>query len=174
MTALPLPIPTVETDRLILRAPRASDLDTMADFYADDRSRFVGGPKTRHETWRSLIGMIGHWAIFGYGFWVIEDKATGHPFGGVGIINHEGWDEPELGWHLYAGAEGKGIGHEAALAARDHAARHFGIPAPISYIDPANTRSLALAKRLGATFERDGDVMGTPCHIFRHPAAGAA
>ncbi len=162
-------IPTLETDRLILRAARASDLDAMATFMTSPRSEMIGGPKTRHETWRGLIGTLGHWMIRGYGTWVIEDKASGQPAGMAGIINHEGWDEPELGWHVYDGFEGKGIAFEAAQTARAYAAENFGLDGVISYIDAANTRSLALAKRLGASYERDGAVVGHPCHVYRHP-----
>ncbi|MGR3648106.1 MAG: GNAT family N-acetyltransferase [Shimia sp.] len=168
-------IPTVETDRLILRAFSEADLDAVFAFNQTERSHWVGGPKeTRHECWRVIIGILGHWAVRGYGFWMIEEKATGTQAGGVGILHHEGWDEPELGWHLYEGFEGKGIAYEAALAARTYAANNFAIPAPISYFDPENTRSVALAKRLGATLEREGEVIGHACHVYRHPVTEVA
>jgi RimJ/RimL family protein N-acetyltransferase len=43
-----------------------------------------------------------------------------------------------------------------------------------SNIVPSNTRSIALAKRLGATFEREYDnvQMGLD-HLYRHPAPEA-
>jgi RimJ/RimL family protein N-acetyltransferase len=168
-------IPTVETDRLILRAFSEADLDAVFAFNQTERSHWVGGPKeTRHECWRVIIGILGHCAVRGYGFWMIEEKATGTQAGGVGILHHEGWDEPELGWHLYEGFEGKGIAYEAALAARTYAANNFAIPTPISYIDPENTRSVALAKRLGATLEREGEVIGHACHVYRHPVTEVA
>lgn len=166
-----LTIPEFTTDRLRLRAYREDDLDALATFMADDRSQYVGGPKTRDECWRMLSSLLGHWALRGYGMWLVAEKDTDAPVGSVGIINPEGWDEPELGWSLFNGSEGKGYGTEAAVAARAYAATHFGIPAPISYIDPRNTASLALAKRIGATFEREGAVMGKPCHVYRHPKA---
>ncbi|MFT5001070.1 MAG: RimJ/RimL family protein N-acetyltransferase, partial [Planctomycetota bacterium] len=93
--------------------------------------------------------------------------------GYVGLVNYEGWDEPELGWNMFEGFEGKGYAYEAAIAARDYAAQHFDLDGVISYIDPQNTRSLALAARLGATFEREGPLMGHVCHIYRHPKMGA-
>ena len=167
-------IPTLETENLILRAPRADDLDAIAEFYQTTRSHMVGGPKDRHDSWRVLCTSLGHWALRGYGMWHVVEKSSGTSVGSVGIINHEGWDEPELGWHVYDGFEGKGYAFEAAKVACTYAADHFGLDAVISYIDPTNSRSLALAKRLGATFERDGQVMGHPCHVYRHPSAGGA
>jgi RimJ/RimL family protein N-acetyltransferase len=164
-----LDIPTIETENLILRAPRESDLDAMAVFSQSERSHWVGGPKNRHGTWRVLIGMLGHWAVRGYGLWHIEEKATGTSVGAAGIINHEGWQEPELGWHVYDEFEGKGLAFEATLAARQSAAEKFGLNSVISYIDPANIRSVALAKRLGATYECDAILLDEPCQIYRHP-----
>jgi len=94
---------------------------------------------------------------------------TGAWLGRTGFIFAAGWDEPELGWALAAEAEGHGIAYEATLAARTHAAQHLGLTRPISYIRPDNTRSIALAERLGATFESDTTFLGKPCHVYRHP-----
>jgi RimJ/RimL family protein N-acetyltransferase len=164
-----LDIPTIETENLILRGPCLEDMDAFADFMRSPRSHLVGGPKSRHETWRGLASMLGHWVLRGHGFWHIVEKSTGKSVGNCGHINHEGWDEPELGWHVFDGFEGRGYAFEAATAAREYAARHMGLDGVISYIEPENTLSLNLAKRLGAVFERDGHVIDIPCHIYRHP-----
>ncbi|MDK3020271.1 GNAT family N-acetyltransferase [Pseudodonghicola flavimaris] len=169
MTPMSLPIPVIETDRLVLRGPVESDFDAHAALMASERSRFIGGPQDRAIAWRGFSGSIGHWVLRGYGMWVIADKADDTPLGRVGFINADGWDEPELGWHLYESAEGQGVAHEAALAARAYGAAQFGLDGVISYIDPANLRSQALAARLGAEIERDGEVMGHACQVWRHP-----
>ena len=101
--------------------------------------------------------------------WVLHHKQADRPCGACGFLNHEGWDEPELGWNLHDGFEGQGLAQEAAEAARAYGAVHFGLDAVISYIDPDNTRSVTLARRLGAAFERNGNVMGEACHVYRHP-----
>ncbi|GGH37085.1 Protein N-acetyltransferase, RimJ/RimL family [Cribrihabitans marinus] len=174
MTAVLRDIPVIATDRLVLRGPLESDFAAHAAFYTSPRSHLVGGPADRFQAWRIFLSGLGHWALRGYGMWMVTERDGGQPVGRVGFINGLDWDEPELGWHLYDGYEGKGYAYEAACAARDHGARHFGIAAPISYIVPENARSLALAERLGASFERDGTVVGTPCQVWRHPRAGAA
>jgi len=174
MSAFSLPIPVIETDRLILRAPREDDFDALAEFMTTDRSRFVGGPLDKPTAWRGFCGSLGHWALRGYGMWMVADQADDTPLGRVGFINHLGWDEPELGWHLFADAEGKGLAAEAARAARAYGARHFDLDGVISYIDPANARSVKLAERLGARFEREGAVLDHPCHVSRHPTLAEA
>lgn len=168
MTAT-LNIPEIETDRLILRAPREEDFEAFAAFGASDRSQFVGGPFPRFRSWGGFLATYGHWALRGFGMWMVQDRSSGKTAGRIGMILNDGWDEPELGWHVYQGFEGRGLAFEGAKAARTYAAVHQGLDAVISYIDPANTRSIALADRLGATFERDGEVVGHPCHVYRHP-----
>ncbi len=162
-------IPTVETERLILRAPVIEDLPAMTAFFATERSHLVGGPKSEFDCWRSLMSRFGHWATMGYGGWHIAERTSGVFAGWIGIVNAPGWDEPELGWAILEEFEGKGIAFEAACAARAYAAQNLGVNGPISYIDHANTRSRALAERMGATYEREGKVMGLPCQVWRHP-----
>ena len=42
---LAMSIPTLETERLIMRAPSEADFDAEAEFFASAASHFVGGPK---------------------------------------------------------------------------------------------------------------------------------
>ena len=174
MTTASFHIPQIETDRLILRAPRGDDLPRLTAFFASRRSHMVGGPRDAAETFTSLTGRLGHWALRGFGLWHLTEKASGNFIGWTGMIDPPGWDEPELGWTLLADAEGKGLAFEAVTAARSHAARHFGLNRVISYIAHTNTRSRKLATRLGATFERDGTLLGKACQIWRHPQVEAA
>lgn len=162
-------IPTIETDRLILRAPKEGDLPALATFMQSPRSHFIGGPKTRHECWRIMCGAIGHWHFRGFGMWNMEHKESGRLCGACGFLNHDGWPEPELGWNLHDDFEGKGLALEAALAARAYGAKHFGLDGVISLIVPENTRSIALAERLGATYECDVDTPFGPAGAYRHP-----
>lgn len=166
-------IPVIETERLILRAVKERDLDQIAAFYGSYRSHFVGGPLTRHQCWRLIIGTVGHWHFRGYGMWIAEHKTDAIACGMIGFLNHVGWDEPELAWHIYGGYEGQGLAYEACNAAKSYGAAQFGIAAPISYCHPYNARSIKLAERLGARFEREGNLNGTPCHVYRHAEVAA-
>jgi RimJ/RimL family protein N-acetyltransferase len=170
--AMPLAIPTLTTDRLILRAPREEDFPAMLTFNDSPRSGFVGGGAERKWVWRGLLANIGHWVLRGYGFYSVDTR-DGDFVGRVGVIYHDGWDEPELAWHLFDGFEGHGYAHEAARAARaDYHARISAHP-PISYVDVKNTRSMALAERLGARIERTLNDDKGHDHVYRHPAPEA-
>lgn len=166
-------IPTLHTARLTLRAPRLSDFDAMLAFNASPRSAFLGGGAPRQAVWRALLANVGHWALRGYGIYSVETTA-GEFVGRSGVVFHDGWPEPELVWHLYDGHEGKGYATEAATAARADAANRLGLDRLISLIDPANARSIALARRLGAVAEgmTTEPNLQTSVQIYRHPAAG--
>lgn len=168
--SLTLAIPTLETERLVLRAPVAHDFDHIATFFGDKkRSWGFGGPLNRNGAWRWFSSMIGHWALHGYGFWIV-DTHDGETIGMVGLWAPEGWPEPELGWVMFENGEGKGYALEAAQAARTHAYDILGWSTLSSNIIPGNTRSVALAKRLGAHLERTYENVshGTE-EVWRHP-----
>lgn len=167
--------PVVETDRLILRAPQASDVEPSIAFLMTDRSQYMGGPYTRFQGWRTMGHFIGHWVMRGYGLFVFCDKTTGQPLGATGPFFPEGWVEPEFGWSCWSPeAEGTGLVHEAAQAARGWAYDSLGWTTAVSYIDPDNARSIALAERLGARLDPQAGVPdldgweGTL--VFRHPS----
>lgn len=168
-------IPTLETERLLMRAPRDSDVAAHASFYSGPRSAMVGGPLTAELAWRALASEAGHWLLRGYGRWIVADKHSDEALGIVGLWFPRGWPEPELGWTLFDAAEGRGVAYEAALAARDFAFSRAGWSTIISLIDPNNTRSRALATRLGAhveaafEHERYGHM-----EIWRHPGPRGA
>jgi RimJ/RimL family protein N-acetyltransferase len=166
-------IPTLHTDRVILRAPTPDDLPAITAFFASAQSHMVGGPRDEMGAHQSLLAGVGHWDIYGYGSWVIADRQTNAWLGRTGFLFAPGWHEPELGWTLASAAQGKGIAFEATQTARTYGATHLGLDRPISYIRPTNARSIALAQRLGAQLEQTrDDFRGGPCQIWRHPATG--
>ncbi len=156
-------IPTLETERLRLRAPRPDDFDAFADFRASPRSRYAGGPFSRAEAFEQMAAIVGHWHLRGYGRWIVADKEGDRALGLVGLFYPEGWLEPEIAWAVFDEAEGRGIALEAARATRAHAYETLGWRTLVSLIDPQNTRSAALAERMGAT--REG--------VFHHQTLGA-
>ncbi len=165
--------PVLHTDRLTLRAPGPQDWEAYCAFILSDRAVHVRAPDLdRGKAWRAFGHLIGHWILRGFGQFVYCLRGTDRALGSTGPWFPEGWPEPEIGWTVWdAAAEGRGFAFEAAAAARDHAFRDLGWTTAVSYIDPANTRSIRLAERLGAT--RD-DSAATPFPgestlVYRHP-----
>jgi RimJ/RimL family protein N-acetyltransferase len=167
-------IPTLTTDRLILRGPRRDDFAPYAVFWASDRSIHEGGPRDTRGAWEDFAAGFGLWTLAGYGTWSVEDRADGRFAGIVGIYHPIHFPEPELGWAVMPHAEGRGIAHEAAVAARDWTYAHGGLTTLVSYIDPANARSIRLAERLGAWRDDDAPGIDPGDVVMRHPGPGEA
>ena len=166
-------IPTLTTERLILRAPQPKDVPAFATFYASDAASFVGGPLDAAQTWRYLAEVIGHWAMRGYGRWIVTLKDEDEAIGLVGLHNPLDWPEPEVGWYVWSG-NGKGYASEAGRAARDHAYRTLGWSTIVSMIAPGNDPSIRVAEAMGARREDDytHPRFGT-LTVYRHPAPEA-
>lgn len=146
-------IPTLETDRLILREMRNADLDAFASFMADEEvTRYIApAPMSRADAWRSLAQTLGHWHLRGYGMWAVVRKQDGAFIGRVGMLNPEGWPGLEIGWTLGKPYWSKGYASEAAAAAVRYAFLTQPVDKLISCIDPDNVASQAVAQRIGET-----------------------
>ncbi|WP_371227612.1 GNAT family N-acetyltransferase [Roseovarius sp. 2305UL8-3] len=166
--------PVLETERFILRAFGPQDMERGVAHLMTERTKYMGGPWSKADAWDHCCGLMGHWAVRGYGLFSICPKGSDEAIGDVGLLMPEGYHEPELGWGVWSPEyEGKSIAYETALVVRDHAYRDHGWSTLVSYIDPDNTRSIALAKRLGCTLDPDAKLPDLPewegTLTYRHP-----
>jgi RimJ/RimL family protein N-acetyltransferase len=151
-------IPTLQTQRLILRGQRPSDTEALTTAFADHNfSRFITYEKRgldRVEAWRPIALGAGSWAVRGFGQWIVEERKTGLPVGRIGPWMPEGWPDFEIGWSVFPQHQGKGYAVEAATAAMIWAHEALDRDYVIHLIDPANSASQRVAIALGA--ERTG------------------
>lgn len=148
-------LPHLETERLILRPPLLADFDAFAQCVADPAANeFIGGVKSRAEAWRLFMTMAGSWSLHGFALFSLLEKTTGRWLGRVGPWRPEGWPGNEIGWGLIKAAEGQSYAYEGTVAAIDWAFAALGWSEIIHCIDTGNTRSEALARRLGSTLLR--------------------
>jgi RimJ/RimL family protein N-acetyltransferase len=168
-----LEIPALETERLRLRAPEIGDFRHYADFLGSDRAIHERGPMDERAAWREFCASLACWSLRGFGAWSVSDRAGGAYLGEVGLFQPVEYPEPEIGWLVVPQAEGRGIAHEAALAVRAWAYGTLGLRTLVSYIDPANARSIRLAERLGAFLDRDAPTVDPGDLVYRHPAPAA-
>lgn len=160
-------MPRLETARLLLREWRPEDHDNHAAMCADpDVMRFLGGPVDSNESWRAMALHAGHWMLRGYGTWVLERSSDASFLGRAGLWNPAGWPGVEVGWTLARAAWGHGYATEAARAAIVWARTTLGVERLISVIHPGNTRSIAVAKRLGMSAVESRQLRGTPVVVF--------
>jgi RimJ/RimL family protein N-acetyltransferase len=151
-----MPGPTLTTLRLTLTPHTPADLEDCAAMWADPRvTEHIGGhPLTREDAWRNIQRYVGHWTLFGWGYFVVRDAASGTFLGEVGLMDSrrdttpsfEG--TPEAGWAFAPATWGRGYAREA-MAALTRWADEEGFARTVCVIDPANSRSNRLAESLG-------------------------
>lgn len=150
-------IPTIETERLILRPHRLTDLDDCVALSKDEAVvRYISGvPMSAEQTWVRVLRWVGMWHYLGYGFLAVEEKETGRFIGEAGFQEMHRDMQPsivgtlEAGWILAADVHGRGYATEAMKALIAWAETHFPGKPMSCIIDPRNEPSLRVAAKLG-------------------------
>lgn len=161
-----MPIPTLTTPRLVLRAPADADLDALARYEADaEAMRYIGDGSVydREHAAGTLAGFLAEWPRLGHGRWSVVLGASGETIGNCGFVR---WREgeldarPELAYGYARTAWGQGYATEAASAALAWAFATLPFAEVVALTHPANAASQRVLTRLG--FAPDGQV--TPAH----------
>jgi RimJ/RimL family protein N-acetyltransferase len=146
--------PTIETERLILRPFREGDLDAYtAQLQTPEVRAALHLPDDvgREQAWLGMATMLGQWELRGTGQWAAVEKSSGAFVGRVGSHWPERADWPgiEIGWSLHPEHWGKGYATEGGRATIDYVFAHHAVNEVWSLILEDNTRSQAVARRLG-------------------------
>jgi RimJ/RimL family protein N-acetyltransferase len=96
----------------------------------------------------------------------VEEKSSGNYIGRVGPWSPPQWPGFEVGWGITRECRGKGYAVEAARASIDWVFATFEIDEIIHCIEPVNAPSQAVARRLGAVIDRQGELFGKPTDIW--------
>jgi RimJ/RimL family protein N-acetyltransferase len=167
-------IPTIETERLILRPHRLEDFDAYVEMWADpDVVRFIGGkPFDRESSWSRFLRHAGVWEHLGFGFFAIEEKETGRFAGEAGFHDLRRNLDPsvegtlEAGWGLTPNVQGWGYATEAMSAAIGWADTAFPNMRMTCIINPDNLPSIRVAGRLGFAELARTTYNDTPIVVF--------
>lgn len=159
-----LVVPVLETPRLRLRAQALADYPASCALWADpDVARYtVIKPSTSEEVWARLLRNAGHWALLGFGTWLVEEKTSRAFIGEVGLFHYNRalisadgtahpLTTPEIGWALAPAMYGCGYATEAATACLEWARDRFIATEVSCVIVPENTPSMNVAAKLGFT-----------------------
>jgi RimJ/RimL family protein N-acetyltransferase len=167
--------PMLETERLILRAHGPQDFESIFHLWSrPEVTLYTNGKRasTREESWARLLRYQGLWAMLGYGYFAIIDKANGAFLGEAGLADFHREIEPSLdsyaeaGWALLPDAWGKGFAQEALSAIFEWYAK-TPHPRPVAcIIDPENAASVQLGQRIGFRLRAQTQYKGSPCSMF--------
>src|SRR5947209_15875503 len=154
-------MPSIETERLLLRRFRPDDLDELAKLFADpDVMRYVGNgqPIDRNEAERALRSIINHWERHGFGRWAVVDKQSNEfiGFGGLRSL----FDTPEVVYHFSKENWGKGLATELARASLRFGFEDRGFDRIVAIAKPLNTASIHVMKKLGMHYQMHASYYG--------------
>lgn len=148
-------MPSIETDRLLLRMICEDDLDHLAAMFADpDVVKYVGDgqPAGRDEAARALHSIIKRWETDNFGRWAVEQKQTREFVGFGGLRSLFG--TPEVVYHLAKTHWGKGYATEVGHAALRFGFEERGQDRIVAITKPPNVASINVMEKLGMRFEK--------------------
>jgi RimJ/RimL family protein N-acetyltransferase len=150
-------IPTLTTDRLVLRPFAPDDLDELAVIHAEESFWWypLRAAMSKEETAGFLERVIGRYGSDGFGIEALIDRATGSLIGWAGLaVPHflpEILPAVEVGWRLARAQWGRGLATEAGAAAVDFGFTSGGLSRIVSIYEPENAASGRVMDRLGFT-----------------------
>lgn len=165
-------IPTLTSERLILREWREEDFPAYAGMYADpDVAQYIGGVRDEMMAWRHFASHWGHWALRGFGMFVAEHKQTGEFVGFGGPWFPHGWPEPEVGYSITKACWRQGYASEILQRGLQFAYQDLGWSTATSSILPDNVGSQAVAAKCGGVYEKTmtNAMFGGHCQVWRYP-----
>jgi RimJ/RimL family protein N-acetyltransferase len=139
------------------------DLDDMAALLSDPEvMRYYPHPKTRDQSsaWITWNQQLYH--THGYGLWLLSLRDTAVFVGDCGLTPQQvdGVTEIEVGYHVRACLQGRGLATQAAAACRNYARDVLKVDRLIAIIDPHNQPSQRVAENLGLVVARTSDNHG--------------
>ena len=152
-----------------LRMFRQGDAEAYGDMLADAQvARYLshGQPLSPPEAWRHMAMLLGHWQLFGFGPWAVEERATGEMVGRIGPYFPAGWPGLELIWTIRRQSWGRGYATEGADAALAYVFNEMKREHVISLIRPQNAASIRVAEKLGQELQERVEFYGGEALVY--------
>jgi ribosomal-protein-alanine N-acetyltransferase len=144
----------VQTPRLVLRRPRADDVEQVFAIHGDPATNChnPGGPDVdRAVSEATLRCWLATWAHEGFGYWAVARRDTGRVIG-FGGVERQRWRERSilnLYYRFVPAAWGHGFARETAVTGIALAHRLMPELPIVARTRPANARAVRLAEAVG-------------------------
>ena len=160
---------TLESARLRFRQYRESDFPELLAFHNDALTKSVYGELHADEVWRRMATGLGHWQLRGFGPFALEHRESGAYVGACSLWFPQGWQDIEIGYHIAPQFRRQGFAAEAVRRIREHGYKDRGFGKLVSYIQPSNLASQAVARSVGAITDGEFEMSGKLHIVFVHP-----
>jgi RimJ/RimL family protein N-acetyltransferase len=159
-----LPVPTLTTERLVLRDWRDDDVAGLRALTADaEVMRYFPKTLSADESDAMAARVRENLARDGFGFWAVSRRGADDFLGFVGLsrVSFVAPFTPavEVGWRLSLAAWGQGFATEAATAAVGFGFTALGLREVVSFTVPDNRPSRRVMEKLGFTHDATGDFL---------------
>jgi len=150
------PVPTLETERLLLRLWTHDDAPRLLDMLSRvEVMKWLGDGEPRlmqdlDEARERIDRYAERTATPPRGFWAVQPKAGGPPVGSVLLLTlpNDEDGEVEIGWQLHPDSWGRGYASEAARAVLAHGFAH-GLPEILAVTHLGNHPSMGVCRKIG-------------------------
>ena len=151
----------LETERLVLRRVTADDVDNLVELDGDPEvMHFINGgrPTPREEIASDVLpAFLGYYERFaGYGFWAVEEKATGQFVGWFHFrpAKDARSGEVELGYRLRRSAWGQGYATEGSRALIEKGFAELDVHRVVAFTMVVNVASRRVMEKAGLRYVR--------------------
>ncbi len=147
-------IPTLHTDRLILRPWRATDLAPFSELNADPEVMMhFPASLSAKETTAFVAKIRAHFEEHGFGLWAVEARDVAPFIGFIGLwrpsFRTHFTPAVEVGWRLARPYWNQGFCTEGARRVTRFAFSELGLDELVSFTVPKNTGSRRVMEKLG-------------------------
>ena len=159
-----------DTERL--RAERLQDdhFELIHRMHQNERvMAHLGGPRSTEQTADYMKQNLAHWAVHGYGIWILRERVTGVFAGRGGLrgVVLGGKDEVEVAYGLMPEFWNQGLATEFVGAVVRIGFSDVGLSSLACVTQRENKASLRVLKKTDFHYERDIIYKGTPSLLYR-------
>lgn len=162
-------IPTLRTERLILRAWEAADVVPLHGFLSDqDVMRYFppSSPPSLERVERLVASQLEHWARFGYGWWAVEVEKGPPLVGWCGLQYLPDTDEIEVAYLLGQAYWGQGWATEGARASLRYGFEELKLERIVAIVHRENQASQRVIQKLGMPLTGPASYFGIDCYHY--------
>jgi RimJ/RimL family protein N-acetyltransferase len=168
----------VETERMVAERLRPGHEPELSVLLRDPRvagTLWPGHPlPTEGQLLHMLADKLDHWERYGFGLWLLRERATGKMVGRGGLQRAVVGDggEVEAGWAILPERWGEGLATELGRTCVAVAFEALGLEHIIAMALPTNVASRRVMEKSGFAYERDVLYKGL-AHVLYRASSGA-